>query len=90
MSSYQKRADFVNTKRLKNEPVEAVNGIGDAGKRVLEKQDIIYAYQLLGLYLRCGRDTRSFESQLQFEYGLYSKSAKHCAECLEEWCVKNA
>lgn len=60
MSTSQKHADFVSKSKIDNLPVEAIAGVGDKAKSILNSRDIFYAYQLIGVFLQLKRNEWKF------------------------------
>lgn len=90
MSTSQKHADFIRfVKNMETLRVGHIAGIGDKAERLLAESDIIYAYQLLGLYLQCERNDDLFQYRLREYAGcINSTHSRDCVTCIKEWCEK--
>ncbi len=75
---------------MKNKPVEAIAGISDKDKTILNEKGFKYAYHLLGQFLILSKDVTVFDVWLQTEVpSMNSKHRGTCTMCLTEWCEKN-
>ena len=89
MSTSQKHADFVH-ERMREKPVEAIDGIADKAKSILNEKGFEKAYHLLGQFLVLSKDELIFDAWLQTEVSsMNSDHRGRCIYCLKVWCENN-
>lgn len=70
---------------LSQKPLRHIPGIGPVGEENLKKQDIIYCYQLVGLFLFLNNEEKFLKFLL--ENGIQENYSKVVVENIKSWCM---
>ncbi|XP_038839778.1 barrier-to-autointegration factor-like [Salvelinus namaycush] len=84
----QKHLNFVS-EPMGNRSVRDVPGIGTAHGRTLEEKGMPRADQLLGDYLKRGRDQDQFQDNLKNTTGANTKQQRDAYNGMREWTDNN-
>ena len=83
-SESKKCSSFVS-EPMGNKLVSEISGIGEVTAKKLYDADIIYAYQLVGLYMFHGKNDDRFIKLLIKEFGMNNNHALAAKNCIITW-----
>ncbi len=88
MSTSQKHADFIR-EIMDDKPVEAIAGVGDKAKVLLNERGYIYAYNLVGQFLVLNKDEALFNEWLiSNACSMNNIMRDNCISCIKTWCER--